>query len=87
MQSLLKIALVAVTAGLIGVAAAPSSMAQTARAIPRAMPYNSYQGPNGGYDSLSAYIRSVNGTPCGMNCTREAQERTAQPMPNWIPAW
>ncbi len=29
-----------------------------------------YQEPNGTYDSYSDYIRDVNGTPCGVECSR-----------------
>jgi hypothetical protein len=28
-----------------------------------------YQEPNGTYDSYSDYIRDVNGTPCGVECS------------------
>jgi hypothetical protein len=38
-------------------------------------PYSGYQAPDGSYYSLSDYTRSVEGTPCGTNCTRRAQER------------
>lgn len=29
-----------------------------------------YQEPDGTYDSYSDYIRDVNGTPCGVECSR-----------------
>jgi hypothetical protein len=29
-----------------------------------------YQDPDGTYESYSDFIRDVNGTPCGVECTR-----------------
>lgn len=40
--------------------------------------YSDYRGPDGTYDSLADFIRDRSGTPCGMNCTRAAQERWAR---------
>jgi hypothetical protein len=37
-----------------------------------------YEGPNGHYSSESSFVRDINGTPCGMNCTRAAQKRWAR---------
>ena len=34
-----------------------------------------YQGPGGHYRSEASFVRDVNGTPCGMNCTQAAQKR------------
>jgi hypothetical protein len=49
------------------------SWAQEGRFYPT--PYSNYRGPDGTYDSLADFIRDRNGTPCGINCTRAAQER------------
>ena len=87
MQSLLKVTFVAVTAGLIGVAAAPSTMAQTVRTIPHAMSYDSYQYPQGQYNSVADFVRSIEGTPCGATCTREAQSRSSQSLRDRAAAW
>jgi hypothetical protein len=87
MQSLLKVTLVAVTAGLIGVAVAPSTMAQSARAVPHAMSYDSYQYPQGQYNSAADFVRSINGTPCGETCTREAQSRSSQSVRDRAAGW
>ena len=32
-----------------------------------------YQAPNGTYDSYSNLVKSVNGTPCGVECSRPWQ--------------
>lgn len=75
MQASLKISLAAaLAAGLICTAAVAPSMAQPARATPHAA-YGAYQGPDGGYASLSGYVRDVEGIPCGIKCTRAAQQR------------
>jgi hypothetical protein len=66
MHTSLKLAIIGATGVLLGMAATLPASAQ-------------YQGPRGGYDSLSDYSRSVEGTPCGMNCTRRAQQRWARP--------
>ncbi len=34
-----------------------------------------YQGPHGHYSSQSDFIRSLNGTPCGIECERRADAR------------
>jgi hypothetical protein len=39
---------------------------------------SSYRGPDGTYDSLADFLRDRAGTPCGINCTRAAQERWAR---------
>jgi hypothetical protein len=73
MKTLLKFALVA-AAGLLATTATAPAMAQSPNAPPM-MTYGPYQWPGGHYESLAAYTRSVEGTPCGMNCTRDAQQR------------
>jgi hypothetical protein len=42
-----------------------------------AMTPGSYEEPESGYESLAAYTRDVNGTPCGVNCERQ-WEATSQ---------
>jgi hypothetical protein len=66
MHSSFKIAIIGATGALLSATAALPASAQ-------------YQGPRGDYGSLAGYTRSVDGTPCGMNCTRRAQQRWAQP--------
>jgi hypothetical protein len=85
MQASLKLTLVALAAGLIGVAAAPPSMAQTTALDAPA--YGVYQSSQGYYNSEADFVRSINGTPCGMRCMGEAQAHWSQPRPNWGPAW
>jgi hypothetical protein len=64
MRSSLKFSSIVGAALLVSSGSAVPSMAQ-------------YQGPNGHYHSMSAYTRDINGTPCGMNCTRRAQQHWA----------
>jgi hypothetical protein len=59
-----RFGLVAAAACLFAVEAAPA-VAQ-------------YEGPQGHYGSEAAFTRSVNGTPCGINCTRASQRRWAR---------
>jgi hypothetical protein len=65
MHSSFKLAIIGATGVLLSAAAPPASA--------------QYQGPHGHYDSLSDYTRSVGGTPCGINCTRRAQQHWARP--------
>jgi hypothetical protein len=76
MHSPLKLALVAGLASILGTATAAQSMAQSRPSVPpspylaySSQPYNEYQASDGSYYSLSDYVRSVEGTPCGVNCT------------------
>lgn len=55
---------VAVVTGLIGAAMTAPSLAQ-------------YEGPRGHYGSEASFDRDINGTPCGINCTRAAERRWA----------
>jgi hypothetical protein len=41
-------------------------------------PYSAYQGPDGTYDSEADFVRDLRGVPCGVNCTRAAQQRWAR---------
>jgi hypothetical protein len=82
MQSPLKLTLIAAAACLFGTAMAVQSIAGPAPVLPpdpsavsQDRHYSIYQGPDGTYESLSDYIRDVEGTPCGMNCTQRAQQR------------
>lgn len=34
-----------------------------------------YQGPNGRYNNEADFERDINGTPCGVNCAHEKQDR------------
>jgi hypothetical protein len=48
--------------------------------------YSPYRNPDGTYNSAADFSRERWGVPCGINCTREAQERweryyTAHPVP------
>jgi hypothetical protein len=42
------------------------------------VPYSSYQGPDGTYDSEADFVRDLRGIPCGITCTRAAQARWAR---------
>jgi hypothetical protein len=81
MNALLKLALVGATTCFLGVVATVPSMAQK-RVVQAdaytATYYDAYQGPHGHYNSLSDYVRDVEGTPCGANCEHAAQERWAR---------
>lgn len=46
---------------------------------------SSYQDPDGTYESYAGYIRDVNGTPCGLECSRPWAQRIwfASP-PGWV---
>ncbi|MGO9005405.1 MAG: hypothetical protein ACLQIQ_02670 [Beijerinckiaceae bacterium] len=84
MQRTLKLALIAAVACLLGTATAVQSMAQSTHVV-RPDPYSlyqdqpnsNYQGP-GGYNSLADYTRSIEGIPCGMDCTQKAQQRMSR---------
>lgn len=38
-----------------------------------------YQQPDGSYDSLSDFVRDVNGTPCGLDCPAPSRVIMATP--------
>jgi hypothetical protein len=71
-----KLIVLLASAGLLVVASATPSAAHR-RYAPRCYPTSpglvvqtsGYQEPNGTYDSYSDYVRDVNGTPCGIECT------------------
>jgi hypothetical protein len=71
-----KLLVLLATAALLAASATPS--AAHPRYAPRCHLTNpglvvqtsGYQEPNGTYDSYSDYVRDVNGTPCGIECTR-----------------
>ena len=44
-------------------------------------PPNYYTGPDGAYDPLSDLVRDIEGTPCGMTCTRAKQDRWQRSLP------
>lgn len=48
--------------------------------------YNPYQNPDGTYNSAADYSRDFWGVPCGISCTRDAEQRwaryyTSHPVP------
>jgi hypothetical protein len=57
--------------GLVAAAACLLATVEIAPAVAQ------YEGPRGHYRSEAAFSRSVEGTPCGINCTRAAQKRWA----------
>jgi hypothetical protein len=73
--------LILLASGAILAAATPSS-AQP-RYAPRCrivspglvLQTSSYKEPDGTYESYSDYIRDVNGTPCGVECSRPWAQR------------
>ncbi|MGP0060732.1 MAG: hypothetical protein ACLPID_15740 [Beijerinckiaceae bacterium] len=82
MQSPLKLTLVAAAACLLGTATAVQSMAQSgpavradSYAVSQDRHYSNYQAPDGSYDSPRDFIRDLEGTPCGIDCTQRAQQR------------
>jgi hypothetical protein len=42
---------------------------------PYGLAIDQYQTPDGKYDSQVAFIRSLNGTPCGLQCSQRAAAR------------
>lgn len=81
MQSKLKIALALAAGSALLLAAAVPVMAQSNGFIYQGGPGwsgSGYRDSNGNYRSLADYTRDVEGTPCGINCTRAAQGQTAR---------
>lgn len=62
-----------ITASCILATAAVSSVQAQSRVFPNPQAFSQYQNPDGSYRSLSDYVRDVEGTPCGMECTRASQ--------------
>jgi hypothetical protein len=44
-------------------------------AAPASSGFSAYQNPDGSYSSLSALVRDINGTPCGIECEQDADRR------------
>lgn len=62
----------------LGAAAAPS-MAAAASAVasaPQPASGGSYVNADGSYPSYQAFIRELDGVPCGIECTRSAEQRS-----------
>lgn len=77
MQRPIRFALAVAAVGLCGLTGAIPSEAQSRRHWhPRF--YSQYQNPDGTYNSAAAYSRDFWGVPCGIECTREAQQRWAR---------
>lgn len=49
--------------------------AADATASQAAASYSIYQNPDGSYPSLGNFVRDLNGTPCGIECEKEADQR------------
>lgn len=77
MQSSLKLALATGATCVLGLALTVPTLAGSPARNVNSDSYNIYQSPGGGYDSVADYSRDLEGTPCGMNCTRAAQLRWA----------
>lgn len=64
---------------LLGLAAVTALMTTPAAAwegwFDRAPPSFAYQNPDGTYPSVSDLSRAVNGVPCGVECTADAEVR------------
>ncbi len=80
MQPTLKWTLVAAAACCLGLAASGPSLARNICYAYPAQAYSIYQAPDGTYDSLADLTRDIDGTPCGVECTREAQARWSRPV-------
>jgi hypothetical protein len=85
MKSSFKLTLVAATACFLGMAATVQSVAQagsTARPDPSSLyqqqHYSVYQGPDGTYGGPADFIRSVEGIPCGIECTRRRSHASSR---------
>lgn len=63
--------------GLLTVVATPAMAQANWYNVPYggAPPSFYYQGPDGSYDSYTDFISALNGIPCGIECTRRAEER------------
>ncbi|HLH12696.1 MAG TPA: hypothetical protein VKV77_12570 [Methylovirgula sp.] len=46
-----------------------------------------YQDPDGTYDSVSSLVRAVNGTPCGVECSRPWRQRIWFASPPGYVCW
>ncbi len=85
-----KCLLLLASAGLLAASAVPSAAHR--RAAPRCwqtspalvVQTSGYQEPDGTYRSYAGYVRDVNGTPCGIECSRPWSQRIwfASP-PGW----
>jgi len=49
--------------------------AADATASQAAASYSIYQNPDGSYPSLGNFVRDLNGTPCGIECEKDADRR------------
>ncbi len=60
---------------LAGGALSSASAAQIYNPYQVGMMPDQYQGPHGRYASQTGFIRSLNGTPCGIECSQRVQAR------------
>ncbi|MGB8278788.1 MAG: hypothetical protein WCF20_12775 [Methylovirgula sp.] len=62
----------------LGAAAAPSMAAAASAVAPAPQPASggSYVNADGSYPSYQAFIRELDGVPCGIECTRSIEERS-----------
>jgi hypothetical protein len=70
-----KLLILLAAAGLLAASATPSAAhwrAPRCRIVSSGLVVQTsgYQEPDGTYDSYSDLVRAVNGTPCGVECTR-----------------
>jgi hypothetical protein len=72
MHSRFKLTLVMAASCILATAAVSAVQAQS-RVFPNPQAVSQYQNPDGSYRSLADYVRDVEGTPCGMECTRVSQ--------------
>jgi hypothetical protein len=77
MTKSLVLALSLIVVGVAGsVANAQQRYAPETTPVQKAVvPPDPYQGPHGHYDNPADFDRSLNGTPCGQECTQRARER------------
>ncbi len=76
MRSPLKLTFLAAAAGLLGTILAAPAIAQVSGPFFYEGPViRYYQAPDGSYASQSDFLSDINGTPCGVECTRAAQAR------------
>ncbi len=60
----------------LAAAAAPSMAAAASPVGPAPQSGGSYVNADGSYPSYQAFIRELDGVPCGIECTRSAEQRS-----------
>jgi hypothetical protein len=68
---------------LAGITSSDANAAQIYYLYPVGIMLNQYQEPDGSYANLSDFTRSINGTPCGIECTRRSEAHWGWTSYHW----